>query len=67
MDWELDVRQSTFVDWQKIRIQKNSSEIPTGSIPWTMDVIVRGEMVDRAKAGEKCIFTGTLIVIPDVS
>jgi DNA replication licensing factor MCM6 len=32
-----------------------------------MDVILRGEMVDRAKAGEKCIFTGTLIVIPDVS
>ncbi|KAF2473880.1 MCM-domain-containing protein [Lindgomyces ingoldianus] len=32
-----------------------------------MDVILRGEMVDRAKAGEKCIFTGTVIVIPDVS
>jgi DNA replication licensing factor MCM6 len=32
-----------------------------------MDIIVRGEMVDRAKAGEKCIFTGTLIVVPDVS
>lgn len=24
-------------------------------------------MVDRAKAGEKCIFTGALIVVPDVS
>ncbi|KIW01914.1 uncharacterized protein PV09_06755 [Verruconis gallopava] len=65
--WRLDVRQSTFVDWQKVRIQENSSEIPTGSMPRTMDVILRGEMVDRAKAGEKCIFTGTLIVIPDVS
>jgi DNA replication licensing factor MCM6 len=32
-----------------------------------MDVILRGEMVDRAKAGERCIFTGTLIVVPDVS
>lgn len=65
--WRLDIRQSTFVDWQKVRIQENSSEIPTGSMPRTMDVILRGEMVDRAKAGEKCIFTGTLIVIPDVS
>jgi len=65
--WRLDVRQSTFVDWQKVRIQENSSEIPTGSMPRTLDVILRGEMVDRAKAGEKCIFTGTLIVIPDVS
>jgi len=65
--WRLDIRQSTFVDWQKVRIQENSSEIPTGSMPRTMDVILRGEIVDRAKAGEKCIFTGTVIVIPDVS
>ncbi|OTB01123.1 hypothetical protein M426DRAFT_14841 [Hypoxylon sp. CI-4A] len=65
--WQLDIRQSTFVDWQKVRIQENSSEIPTGSMPRTMDVIMRGEMVDRAKAGEKCIFTGALIVVPDVS
>jgi DNA replication licensing factor MCM6 len=65
--WRLDIRQSTFVDWQKVRIQENSSEIPTGSMPRTMDVILRGEMVDRSKAGEKCIFTGTLIVIPDTS
>lgn len=65
--WRLDIRQSTFVDWQKVRIQENSSEIPTGSMPRTMDVILRGEMVERAKAGEKCIFTGILIVVPDVS
>ncbi|OIW32096.1 MCM-domain-containing protein [Coniochaeta ligniaria NRRL 30616] len=65
--WQLDIRQSTFVDWQKVRIQENSGEIPTGSMPRTMDVILRGEIVDRAKAGEKCIFTGALIVVPDVS
>lgn len=65
--WRLDIRQSTFVDWQKVRLQENSSEIPTGSMPRTMDVILRGEIVDRAKAGEKCIFTGALIVVPDVS
>lgn len=65
--WQLDIRHSTFVDWQKCRVQENSSEIPTGSMPRTMDVILRGEIVDRAKAGEKCIFTGTLIVVPDVS
>jgi DNA replication licensing factor MCM6 len=65
--WRLDIRQSTFVDWQKVRVQENSSEIPTGSMPRTIDIILRGEIVDRAKAGEKCIFTGALIVVPDVS
>ena len=65
--WRLDIRRSTFVDWQRCRIQENSSEIPTGSMPRTMDVILRGEQVERTKPGEKCIFTGTLIVVPDVS
>ncbi|CRG84386.1 DNA replication licensing factor MCM6 [Talaromyces islandicus] len=65
--WRLEIGKSTFIDWQKIKLQESSHEIPTGSMPRTMDIIVRGEMVDRAKAGEKCIFTGTLIVVPDVS
>ncbi|EER38358.1 DNA replication licensing factor mcm6 [Histoplasma capsulatum H143] len=65
--WRLDIRQSTFIDWQKVKLQESSHEIPTGSMPRTMDIILRGEMVDRAKAGERCIFTGTLIVVPDVS
>jgi DNA replication licensing factor MCM6 len=65
--WRLDIPNSTFVDWQRCRVQENSSEIPTGSMPRTMDVILRGEQVERTKPGEKCIFTGTLIVVPDVS
>lgn len=65
--WKLDIGKSTFVDWQKVKLQESSHEIPTGTMPRTIDVILRGEMVDRAKAGERCIFTGTLIVVPDVS
>jgi DNA replication licensing factor MCM6 len=30
-------------------------------------VILRAEVVERAKAGDKCTFTGTFIVVPDVS
>lgn len=67
LGWRLEIKQSSFVDWQKVRVQENSGEIPTGSMPRTLDVILRGEIVERAKAGEKCIFTGTLIVVPDVS
>ncbi|ODV82183.1 DNA replication licensing factor MCM6 [Suhomyces tanzawaensis NRRL Y-17324] len=63
----LNVSKSQFIDWQRVRIQENSSEIPTGSMPRTLDVILRGETVERAKPGDKCKFTGTEIVIPDVS
>ncbi|KAI9257684.1 MCM2/3/5 family-domain-containing protein [Sporodiniella umbellata] len=65
--WTLNVEKSRFVDWQRIRIQENANEIPTGSMPRSLDVIVRNEMVERAKAGDKCVFIGTLIVVPDVS
>ncbi|KAF6762200.1 mis5 protein [Ephemerocybe angulata] len=65
--WQLQIDTSKFTDWQKVRIQENPSEIPTGSMPRSLDVILRGEMVERAKAGDKCVFTGTFIVVPDVS
>ena len=32
-----------------------------------MEIILRGEAVERAQAGDKCDFTGTLIVVPDVA
>jgi DNA replication licensing factor MCM6 len=63
----LEIRQSEFVDWQKLRVQENSNQIPPGSMPRSMDIIVRNEMVERAKAGDKCVFTGSLVVIPDGS
>ncbi|TFK55620.1 MCM-domain-containing protein [Heliocybe sulcata] len=64
--WQLQIDTSKFTDWQKVRIQENPSEIPTGSMPRSLDVILRGELVERAKAGDKCVFTGTFIVVPDV-
>lgn len=36
-------------------------------MPRSLDVIIRSELVERAKAGDKCVFTGTFIVVPDVS
>mmetsp|Transcript_43139 Transcript_43139/g.111820 ORF Transcript_43139/g.111820 Transcript_43139/m.111820 type:complete len:978 (-) Transcript_43139:516-3449(-) len=65
--WQLVVEKSTFTDWQKVRIQENSSDIPPGSMPRSMDVILRHEMVERAKAGDRCVFTGTLVVVPDAA
>lgn len=65
--WTLNVSKSQFVDWQRVRIQENSSEIPTGLMPRTLDVILRGDTVERAKPGDRCKFTGTEIVVPDVS
>lgn len=63
----LDTNKSTFVDFQKVRIQETQAELPRGNIPRSVEVIVRAEAVEVAQAGDRCDFTGTLIVVPDVS
>ena len=65
--WTLSVGRSKFLDWQKVRIQENANEIPTGSMPRTLDVVLRGDCVERAKPGDRCKFTGTEIVVPDIT
>uniref|UniRef100_K3WX91 DNA replication licensing factor MCM6 n=1 Tax=Globisporangium ultimum (strain ATCC 200006 / CBS 805.95 / DAOM BR144) TaxID=431595 RepID=K3WX91_GLOUD len=65
--WELNTEKSVFVDWQRVKVQENSDEIPPGSMPRSIDVILRHENVEQAKAGDRVVFTGTLIVVPDVS
>ena len=32
-----------------------------------MDIILRHDAVEKAKAGDKVAFTGTLVVVPDIA
>lgn len=66
-DFLLDVASSEFCDWQKLRMQENSADVPAGSMPRSIDVVVRNEMVERAKAGDRVVVVGSLVVIPDGS
>lgn len=66
-DFSLLTGQSRFADWQKIRIQENADEVPSGAMPRSMDVILRNEVVERAKAGDRINVVGSPLVIPDVA
>nr|XP_020479764.1 DNA replication licensing factor MCM6 [Monopterus albus] len=65
--FHLDTHKSKFIDFQKVRIQETQAELPRGSIPRSLDIVLRAEAVETAQAGDRCDFTGTLIVVPDVS
>ena len=41
------------MDWQRLRVQENANEIPPGSLPRSIDIILRHEIVERAKPGGK--------------
>lgn len=62
----LETDKSTFVDFQKVRIQETQAELPRGCIPRSVEVILRAENVESVQAGDRYDFTGTLIVVPDV-
>ncbi|CAL9119348.1 unnamed protein product [Musa textilis] len=64
--WALLRQESKFTDWQRVRMQETSKEIPAGSLPRSLDVILRHEIVEKARAGDTVIFTGTLVAVPDI-
>lgn len=50
--WALLRQESKFTDWQRVRMQETSKEIPAGSLPRSLDVILRHEIVEHARAGD---------------
>ena len=65
--WKLLEENSIFDNWQKLRVQESPNDIPTGSMPRSIDVIIRHEIVETCKPGDKCQFIGELIVVPDIT
>ena len=43
------------------------AQVPAGSLPRTMEVVFRNDIVEQARAGDKLVFSGSLVVVPDVS
>ncbi|XP_047319032.1 DNA replication licensing factor MCM6 [Impatiens glandulifera] len=66
-NWLLLRQESKFADWQRVRMQESSKEIPAGSLPRSLDVILRHDIVEQARAGDTVIFTGSVVVIPDIA
>ena len=65
-EFDIDHNNSVYMDWQKVRLQELSADIPAGSMPRSIDVIFRGDTVDQAKPGDRAIFSGMLISVPDI-
>merc|ERR1719454_2304632 len=67
-NWTLlgESRTTRWGDWQRIRLQENENEMKAGSMPRSIDVIVRDETCERCKPGDKVKVVGCLIVVPDV-
>ena len=65
--WDILKEDSIYCDWQKLRVQENPSDIPAGSMPRSIDVIIRNELTELCKPGDKCEISGCLQVVPDTT
>eukprot|EP00887_Chlorella_sp_A99_P007318 scaffold2.g7318.t1 len=65
--FQLLIDESHFVDWQKAKVQENPDEVPAGSLPRTMEVVLRCDQVESVRPGDKAVFSGMLVVVPDVA
>lgn len=64
--FELLADRSTFVDWQRVLVQENPSEVPSGSMPRTIEVILRNDFVESVKPGDRVVFVGTPVAVPEI-
>eukprot|EP00746_Dinoflagellata_sp_MGD_P159068 gnl/MRDRNA2_/MRDRNA2_86627_c0_seq11.p1 gnl/MRDRNA2_/MRDRNA2_86627_c0~~gnl/MRDRNA2_/MRDRNA2_86627_c0_seq11.p1 ORF type:complete len:797 (+),score=26.48 gnl/MRDRNA2_/MRDRNA2_86627_c0_seq11:2170-4560(+) len=63
--WTLIHQECIFTDWQKARVQELPSDTISGSLPKSLDVIFRADMVDSVRPGDKALLSGCLVVLPD--
>lgn len=66
--FRLLLHKSRFVDFQKVRIQELQDDLPRGSIPRNIDVVLRGgDQVECVQPGDRAEFIGCLITVPDIA
>lgn len=52
--------ESRFIDWQKLTLQEKPEELPPGQIPREIDLIVKEDLVDVARPGDRVSVVGVV-------
>lgn len=58
---QMQVRGSKFSKFQEIRVQELSDQVPVGSIPRAMTIVLTGENTRKALPGDTVVVSGVLI------
>ncbi len=55
---EMDPENSSFTDFQMVRLQELPEDLPAGQLPHYVEVTVMGDLVDQCRPGDRIILTG---------
>lgn len=63
--FKLLVERSTFVDWQQITLQEKPEDLPPGQMPQGFSSVLRDDLVDVVRPGDRVLVTGVLRSHPE--
>ena len=55
---EMDPDTSIFIDFQMVRLQELTEDLPAGHLPHYLEVTVIGDLVDQCRPGDRILLTG---------
>lgn len=63
--FDLIEEKSEYYDYQIIGVQEKPEDLPPGQLPRSLDVGLRGDLVDKARPGDRVIVTGILYAVQE--
>ena len=63
--FDLVEEKSEYYDYQLVGIQEKPEDLPPGQLPRVIEVGLRGDIVDRARPGDRVIVTGVLYAVQE--
>ncbi|MEM1722733.1 MAG: minichromosome maintenance protein MCM [Candidatus Jordarchaeales archaeon] len=63
--FDLQIEESTFIDWQKVRMQERPEDLPPGQLPRSIDAVMMDDIVDTARPGDRVTIIGILRPVPE--
>uniref|UniRef100_K3WQQ3 DNA replication licensing factor MCM2 n=1 Tax=Globisporangium ultimum (strain ATCC 200006 / CBS 805.95 / DAOM BR144) TaxID=431595 RepID=K3WQQ3_GLOUD len=61
----VNTEQTVYRNYQKITLQESPGSVPPGRVPRSKDVILVGDLIDKARPGDEVAITGIYTNTPD--
>lgn len=65
--FQVNTEQTVYRNYQKITLQESPGSVPPGRVPRSKEVILVGDLIDRARPGDEVAITGIYTNTPDPS